>query len=71
VSKQVKDLTKMAEKFNKKQIKRIQDESSKTRLSILFYGLMENAVQISEQTLILLKVFKSFKLKKKYSKKKK
>ena len=48
---------------NISQIKRIQDASSKTRLSILYYGLLENCLIISDQTLNLLNIFReSFKL---------
>ena len=52
--------------FDKKQIFRIQNGLSTTRLSILFYGILENTLEISEQTINLLEIFKdSFKLKKK------
>ena len=37
---------------------RIQDNSSKTRLSILFYSFMWNSRRIARQTLLLLKIFK-------------
>jgi phosphate/sulfate permease len=43
--------------FNLNQIKRIQDESSKTRLSILFYGFMRDSQLIAESLLDLLKIF--------------
>ncbi|MFC1671471.1 inorganic phosphate transporter, partial [Spirochaetota bacterium] len=57
LEKQVREQRGMVKKFDKKQIKRIQDDSSKTRLSMLFYGLMKNSLKISEETLNLLKVF--------------
>jgi hypothetical protein len=37
---------------------RIQDNSSKTRLSILFYSFMWDALKIAEQTTYLLTVFR-------------
>jgi len=40
------------------QVKRIQESKSKTRLSILFYGLLGNCVRISEGTKELLNIFK-------------
>ena len=60
---QFDNLKKLVKEFDKNQIKRIQDESSKTRLSILFYGLMADCVKVAEQTLNLLTIFQeSFKL---------
>lgn len=53
----------LVDEFDKKQIKRIQDESSKTRLSILFYGMIFDCTKVAEQTLNLLSIFQeSFKL---------
>lgn len=53
----------LVDEFDKNQIKRIQDESSKTRLSILFYGMMSDSTKVAEQTLNLLSIFQeSFKL---------
>lgn len=50
--------------FDRNQIERIQKGESKTRLSILFYGLLENCVKIAEQTRNLLEVFReSFEVK--------
>ena len=43
--------------FNLNQIKRIQNETSKTRLSILFYGFMRDSQLIAESLLSLLKIF--------------
>lgn len=60
---QYKKLKLLVKEFDKNQIKRIQDESSKTRLSILFYGLMGDSVKIAEQILNLMGIFQeSFKL---------
>jgi hypothetical protein len=36
---------------------RIQDNSSKTRLSILFYSFMWNCQRIARQTVILIEIF--------------
>ncbi|MCP4899352.1 MAG: inorganic phosphate transporter [bacterium] len=47
----------MVHEHDKKQIARIQDNSSKTRLSILFYSIMWDCLKISEQTTLLLKIF--------------
>jgi hypothetical protein len=61
---QLMKLKKMVIEFDENQIKRIQDESSKTRLSILFYGLIGDSLKIAEQTVNLSKIFqKSFRLK--------
>ena len=58
---QLKKLKKMVIEFDENQIKRIQNESSKTRLSILFYGLIGDSMKIAEQTVNLSKIFqKSF-----------
>ena len=40
------------------QVKRIQERKSKTRLSIMFYGLLGNCVRISERTKELLNIFR-------------
>lgn len=40
------------------QVERIQGSKSKTRLSILFYGLLGNCVRISERTKELLNIFR-------------
>lgn len=57
VAGKIKTLKRLIVEFDKNQIKRIQDESSKTRLSILFYGLMGSIQKISEHTLNLLDIF--------------
>ena len=54
----------LVDQFDKNQILRIQGGISTTRLSILFYSILENSMGISEQTINLLKIFKdSFKIK--------
>ena len=55
-------LENLVNESDKNQIKRIQDAESKTRLSILFYGFLENSLKIAEQTEALLHIFReSFK----------
>ncbi|MBI4878685.1 MAG: inorganic phosphate transporter [Planctomycetes bacterium] len=44
--------------FNQNQIMRIQDNSSKTRLSILFYAFMWNSRTIARQSVLLLQIFR-------------
>jgi len=47
----------MLRRFDQNQIVRIQDETSKTRLSILFYSFIWNDQKIARKTLELLRVF--------------
>ncbi len=55
-------LNNLVTEFDKNQIKRIQNGESKTRLNILYYGLMENSVKITQHTQNLLDIFReSFK----------
>lgn len=58
VEAQARQLDELIDEFDQNQIMRIQDNSSKTRLSILFYSFMWNSQRIARQTLLLLKVFK-------------
>jgi hypothetical protein len=44
--------------FDKNQVNRIQKAESTTRLSILFYGILENSLNISARTQNLLSVFR-------------
>jgi len=63
ITNQKRKLTELVDEFDKNQIKRIQNAESKTRLSILFYGILENCVEIAEQTENLLDIFQeSFQL---------
>ncbi len=55
---QYEKMKELSTEFDRNQIKRIQNAESKTRLSILFYGLVENSLSISEQTQNLLLVFR-------------
>jgi phosphate/sulfate permease len=43
--------------FDKNQIQRIQDDSSKTRLSILFYGFIRDSRIIANKTCDMMKIF--------------
>jgi hypothetical protein len=54
---ELKKMDKMIAKYNSNQVKRIQDNSSKTRLSILFYGFTRDSEIIARQTFNLLKIF--------------
>ena len=53
----LEELDMLINEFDQNQIMRIQDNTSKTRLSILFYGFMWNARRITEQIVLLLKIF--------------
>jgi Na+/phosphate symporter len=54
----VQRLRTLTHEFDQNQIKRIQDNTSKTRLSILFYAFMWDCLKIAEQTNHLLKIFR-------------
>lgn len=47
----------LAEKLNQAQVVRIKDESSKTRLTIMFYAIIGNMLMLSKQLLRLLEAF--------------
>ncbi len=56
-------LKELVDDYNENQIKRIRDDSSKTRLSILFYAISGNSVMMAKQNIKLLDIFnESFKL---------
>ena len=56
-------INKLMKSFNEKQIGRIQDDISKTRLSILYYGKMRDFKKISNNIVKLLEIFNdSFKI---------
>lgn len=57
LAKKDKQLRKLVADLNSHQVARIQDNSSKTRLSILYYAIVGNATMISKQTLELLEIF--------------
>jgi hypothetical protein len=60
IGNQRRRLSETMQEFNKNQIHRIQNKESKTRLSILYYGFLENCEKISSQTQNLLDIFKDY-----------
>jgi phosphate/sulfate permease len=52
-----RDLRMLVHEYDQNQVLRIQDNSSKTRLSILFYSFMWDSLKLAEQTSYLLTVF--------------
>jgi phosphate/sulfate permease len=52
------ELRDLIREFDQNQIMRIQDNTSKTRLSILFYGLTWNSYRIAKQLRILAEIFR-------------
>lgn len=58
VANQCDKLRNLVDEFDRNQLKRIQTAESKTRLSILYYGLLENCLKISYQTQSMLDIFK-------------
>ena len=57
IAKELQEIRDLADQFHYNQIERIQDDSSKTRLSILFYALVGNAIMLGKQNLKLLEIF--------------
>lgn len=58
----------LADQFNQNQIERIRTDTSKTRLSILYYAIIGNCIMMSKQNIKLLEIFnESFKFDKKLS----
>jgi hypothetical protein len=51
------DLKVFLDQYDHSQIERIRSGESKTRLSILYYGITNACLKISEQTLHLLNIF--------------
>jgi Na+/phosphate symporter len=47
----------LADQFNEKQIARIRNDTSKTRLSILYYALVGNCLMLAKQNIKLLEIF--------------
>lgn len=63
ISSQNQRLKNLVADYDKNQVQRIQSAHSKTRLSILYYGLVESSLRISEETKNLLEIFReSFEL---------
>jgi Na+/phosphate symporter len=50
-------LRELAAELNARQLPRISDNTSKTRLSILYYAIVGNAMMLSKQNLELLEIF--------------
>ena len=65
---QYRYMREMADQFNQNQIERIRTDTSKTRLSILYYAIVGNCIMMSKQNIKLLEIFnESFKFDKKLS----
>jgi phosphate/sulfate permease len=61
-------MRKLADQFNLNQIERIRSDTSKTRLSILYYAIVGNCIMIGKQNIKLLEIFnESFKFDKELS----
>ena len=59
----------LANQFNKVQTERIRDDTSKTRLSILYYAIVGNCLMMIKQNIKLLEIFnESFEFDKELSK---
>ncbi|ALC14939.1 phosphate:sodium symporter [Desulfuromonas soudanensis] len=52
-----RQLRALAAELDARQVSRIHDNTSKTRLSILYYGIVGNAMMLSKQNLELLEIF--------------
>lgn len=52
-----KKLRKLAERLNEQQIERFRSRDSKTRLTILYYSLIGNAMMLSKQNIKLIQIF--------------
>ncbi len=59
VYEQYRKLKQLVDEYNANQIERIRNDSSKTRLSILFYAITGNCVMMSKQNIKLLEIFQS------------
>jgi hypothetical protein len=57
IANQTQKLKNLVAEFDRNEIGRIQTSESKRRLSILFYGFLENSLKIAEQTRNLLDIF--------------
>jgi phosphate/sulfate permease len=53
-----RQLRELAQRLHEDQMERIRDGSSKTRLTILFYAVIGNAMMLSKQNLKLLEIFR-------------
>lgn len=52
-----KEIRQLAEKLNEKQIERTRDGSSKTRLTILYYAIVGNAIMLTKQNMKIMEIF--------------
>jgi len=50
-------LRNLAAHCNQKQLERIRSEESKTRLTILYYSIIGNAMMLSKQSIKILEIF--------------
>jgi hypothetical protein len=50
-------LRSLAEELNERQMERVREGSSKTRLSILFYAILGNSVMLARQNVRLMEIF--------------
>lgn len=57
ITKQIQSLRNLANHYNFNQMERIQDDTSKTRLSILFYAIVGTCIMLGKQNLKLLEIF--------------
>ena len=61
-------LRELADQYNKVQIERIRNDTSKTRLSLLYYAIVGNCLMLTKQNIKLLEIFnESFQLDKRLS----
>jgi len=54
---QYQHMRELANQINQGQIERIRNDSSKTRLSILFYAIIGNCLMMAKQNIKLLEIF--------------
>jgi hypothetical protein len=57
ITRKDRELRGLADELNRRQMERIVNERSKTRLSILYYAIVGNAMQLSKQHQELLEIF--------------
>ncbi len=57
LTEQLLELRSLANLYHNKQVERIQDESSTTRLSILYYAIIGNCIMLGKQNIKLLEIF--------------
>ena len=53
----IQEMRDLADRYHGRQVERIQDVTSKTRLTILFYALIGNCIMLGKQNLKLLEIF--------------